>query len=173
MDVTPRWRGARAAGGLLLGATGLGLLFGSRTYLLYNAYPDNSISLADALVPSLTDWYLWALFVPAIIWASRWRSIDAGSWRTALAFHLAFGVAVALGRYGVDMAAGSVLPWMPARGFSRTAVIFDFYPNVLTYWVLVLAVHAVDFGRRSRDRALEASYRCCGCSCSPTSCSTR
>ncbi len=139
------------------GATGLGLLFGSRTYLLYNAYPDNSISLVDAVVPSLTDWYLWALLVPAIVWASRRYPFEASLWRRALVFHLGFGVAVAVAKYFIDMGAGAVLPWVPARGFSRTAFLFDFYPNVLTYWVLVVAAHAVDYRNRFQDRALEAS----------------
>jgi two-component system LytT family sensor kinase len=147
------WR----AGALIVGATGLGLLFGSRTYLLYNAYPDNAISLVDAMVPSVTDWFLWAPLVPAIVWAARRFPIEASTWRRAIALHLVLGTGAALIKFGIDVWAGGVLPWVPARGFSRAAFVFDLYPNALTYWVLLVAVHALDYGRRLRDRELRAS----------------
>jgi hypothetical protein len=141
----------------MAGATGLGVLFGSRTYLLYNAYPDNSISLADAMVPSITDWFLWATLLPAVFWASTRFPIEASTWRRAVAVHLVFGVAIAVAKYAIDVGAGFVLPWVPRRGSSGAGFVFDFYPNTLTYGVLVLAVHAVEYGRRFRDRALKAS----------------
>jgi hypothetical protein len=158
MDGDSRPRGwAWKAGVVVAGATGLGILFGSRTYLLYNAYPDNSISLGAAMLPSLTDWYLWALLLPAVVWTARRFPVEAATWRRAVAAHVMFGVVVAVAKYAIDVGAGGVLPWMPGRGFTRTAFLFDFYPNVLTYAVLVVAVHAVEYGRRVRDRDLRAS----------------
>jgi len=154
---TPQRRWAWKVAALLGGATGLGLLFGSRTFLLYNAYPDNSISLTAAMVPSLTDWYLWTLLAPAIIWATRWAPIETGQWKRSVTFHLLFGVAVAVAKFALDSGAGALLPWVPARAMSGPAFVFDFYPNVLTYWVLVIAGHAVDYSRRYRHRELRAS----------------
>lgn len=147
------WKGAAVLGG----ATGLGLLFGSRTFLLYNAYPDNSITFVEALAPSITDWYLWAALVPPILWACRTAPFETGGWRRAVVVHVAFGVVLAILKFWLDLAAGIVLPWMPSRSFARTAFLFDFFPNLLTYWVLIVAVHAIDYGRRYQDRALRAS----------------
>jgi len=157
MDASPRRSRAWKAFAILAGATGLGVLFGSRTYLLYNAYPDNSISLVDAMVPSITDWYLWALLLPAVLWASTRFPIEPSTWRRTAGLHLVMGLGVAVAKYGLDVAAGFVLPWVPARGVSGAGFVFDFYPNTLTYWVLVIAIHAVEYGRRARDRALRAS----------------
>lgn len=138
-------------------ATGIALLFATQTFVLVNAYPDNSITFAKAAYPALTNWYLWALFVPLSFWSLRHLPLNAGAWRRNLAFHIGIALLVAAAKFGLDQLAGSTLPWIPARPVSLTRFIFQFYPNVLTYLVITMVVHAVEMTRRERARQLRAS----------------
>lgn len=138
-------------------ATGTALLFATQTYVLVNAYPDNSITFAKAALPAFTNWYLWALFVPVSFWALARLPLNAETWRRNLAFHVGIALLAALAKFGLDQLAGSVLPWIPARPLTLTLFIFQFYPNVLTYLVITIVVHAVEMTRRERARQLRAS----------------
>jgi len=142
---------------VLAAALVLGVLSGTQTYLLVNAYPDNSIGAADAYLPALTTWLLWAAFTPLVFTAlGRWPLSGPG-WPRRLLPHLALGLAVAAARYVLDLGVGQLLPWMPARQASLTGFLFRVYPNFLTYAVLTLAVHAALATRRARERELRAS----------------
>lgn len=149
-------RGARWA--LLLGAaTAVGLFFATRTYLLYNAYPDNQISWGRALAPSLTSWYAWALLAPAILWlASRFR-FERGRWIGSLSVHLLAGLAFALSHTLIDYLLGRTLPWLPQVSLTSTFVLGRLHGSLLTYLAIVGAWNLADAYRRTRQRELEAS----------------
>ena len=144
--------------GLLFGAfTLVGLLFASRTYVLYSFYPERSISLGEALIPAVGDWWLWALLAPGMLWLVRRRPILSSGWRRALAIHLLAGVLVATLKYWIDFGATHLVGWRPAPSFSVPAFIFQFYSNLATYWVIIAVGHALDYARRYRDRQIRAS----------------
>lgn len=138
-------------------ATVVGFFFATRTYFLYNAYPDNEISWGRALAPSLTSWYAWALLAPAILWlASRFR-FERSRWGAALAAHLLAGVAFALLHTLVDHLLGRTLPWLSVGSLTGTLVISRFHGSLLTYLAIVGVWNLIDAFRRERERRVRAS----------------
>jgi len=142
---------------LLGAATLLGLLFGSRTFVLYSFYPDRRTTLGEALLPSLTDWYVWALLVPAMFWLVRRWPIEGSGWHRRLAVHALAGVILGAAKWGLDLGVTRAAPWMSAMPIVLPAFIFQFYANFITYWVIVAVAHALDYSRRYRERELRAS----------------
>lgn len=141
---------------LVAGATALGLFFGSRTYFLYAVYPDNRLTWAQALLPALVDWYLWAVFAPAIVWLAWRHPVARDRWVRPLALHAAVGVVVVLAKVGLDVALGRPLAGLEPMGFARV-LRMSFHPNLITYFVLVGFAHAVLYYRAFRDREVRAS----------------
>ena len=138
-------------------ATLLGFLFAVRTYFLYSFYPDNSVTLAEALLPNLTDIYVWALVVPVIVWLVRRQPIEGSGWAKALALHLAAGAAIVTIKFFFDSGLSVLLPWMEARSIALPRYVFQFLPNLITYAGINSIAHAVDYARKYRNRELRAS----------------
>jgi len=134
----------------------VGLFFGSRTYILYNSYPDNAISWWDAMRPALVDWWAWAIAAPVIAWLVWRHPVERGRVAEGLAVHLAAGLAIAVLRAGVDTALLRPLLGLDPRPFGREAWI-SVHPNLMTYAVIAGLGHALLFYRRFRDRELRAS----------------
>lgn len=141
----------------MAGATALGLLFGSHTYLMYRAYSGNSVSLNEVMAPSMTDWYLWAALFLLILRLTRWYADSSQALGRTVAAHLLLGVVVATAKLSLDIVAVMVLPWIPNRAVTPAAVLSDLPSNFLTYGVAVLAIYAVDYRERARTRELRAS----------------
>lgn len=138
-------------------ATLVGFFFATRTYLLYNAYPDNQISWGRALLPSLTSWYVWALLAPAILWlASRFR-FERSRWAASLGVHLGAGVTFALVHALLDHLAGRALPMLPEVSLSRPFFISRLHGNLLTYAAIVAGWNLVETYRQARERQVRAS----------------
>jgi signal transduction histidine kinase len=141
---------------LVAGFTLVGLFFASRTYILYNSYPDNSITWWDAMWPALVDWYGWALLSPLGIWLA-WRiPIERERWLRGLAVHLAAGSAVAVAKVALDVWVGRPVLDLEPQAFDR-ALWMSFHPNLLTYAVIVGLVHAIVFYRRFREHEIQTS----------------
>lgn len=138
-------------------ATVAGVFFASRTYLLYNAYPDNQIGWGRALAPSLTSWYVWALFAPAILWlATRFRFERTG-WIRSMLVHVTAGVVFALVHALAEQLAGRALPWLPEASLTLPFVVGRLHGNLLTYLAIVGGWNLVEVFRRARERDLRAS----------------
>lgn len=138
-------------------ATAVGVFFASRTYLLYNAYPDNQIGWGRALAPSLTSWYVWALLAPAILWlAARFR-FERPGWIRSLAVHLAAGAAFALGHALLDFLGGRALPWLPEASLTLPFVVGRLHGNLLTYVAIVGGWNLYEAFRRAHERDVRAS----------------
>lgn len=142
---------------ILAAATGTAVLFATQTFVLVNAYPDRSITFAEATYPALTNWYLWAIFTPVAFWALARMPLNSATWRRNLALHVGLALLVAAGKFGLDHLAGTHLPWVPTRAATRTLFIFQFYPNVITYLVITMILHAIEMTRGERSRQLRAS----------------
>ncbi len=150
---TRRWVGWLAIPAV---ATVLGFFFATRTFILYNAYPDNSITWTEALLPALTDWYLWALLSPPIIWLARMFPLERGRWLRWLPVLLVAGVAISVVKVWLDFEAGDLLPWINEAPFGQR-MRFDTHFNLMTYAVILGLAYAVIYYRRYRERELRAS----------------
>ena len=142
---------------LLAAATLLGLLFGSRTYVLYSFYPERRTTLVEALLPSLTDWYLWALLAPTMFWLARRWPLEADRWWRAATIHFVGGAGIATIKWGLDLGVTRLAGWMSPMPIALPSYVFQFYANFMTYWVIVAVAHAIDYGRRYRERQLRAA----------------
>ena len=146
-----------ARAGLLLGAaTLLGVLFASRTYVLYSFYPERSISLSEALIPALGDWYLWALVAPAMFWLVGRVPIDPSRWARSAMVYVAAGVVIATVKFFMDYAASHLVLENPLS-LALPSFIYRFYAHFMTYWVIIAVAHAIEYNRKYRDRQLRAS----------------
>lgn len=141
---------------ILVAATLLGLLFASRTYVISAFYPDRSIGIGEALLPALGDWYLWALLSPAMYWLVARGPIEMAHWPRSAAVYILAGVAIAALKYGLDYLASLLFSENPIS-LSLPSFIYRFYANFMTYWVIIAVVHAIEYGRKYRDRQLRAS----------------
>lgn len=138
-------------------ATLVGVFFASRTYLLYNAYPDNQISWGRALLPSLTSWYVWALLAPGILWlASRFR-FESGHRAVSLPVHLGAGIMFAFVHAVLGHLATRAIPSLPEVALTRQFFVSRLHFNLLTYLAVVVGWNLVDTYRRERERDLRAS----------------
>jgi len=150
---TRRWLGWLAIPAL---ATLLGFFFATRTFMLYNAYPDNSITWSEALLPALTDWYLWALLVPLITLLARAFPLERGRWLRRLPILLLAGVAISLVKVWLDVQAGHLFSWVPEAPFGQRVRV-DTHFNLMTYAVILGLAYMVIYYRRYRERELRAS----------------
>lgn len=138
-------------------ATLVGVFFATRTYLLYNAYPDNQLSWGRALFPSLTSWYAWALLAPAIFWlAARFR-FERSRRARSVAVHVVAGVAFAVLHALLDHLAGRAIPALPEVSLTRQFFFSRLHGNLLTYLAIVAGWNLVEIYREAREREVRAS----------------
>lgn len=138
-------------------ATLVGVFFATRTYLLYNAYPDNQLSWGRALLPALVSWYVWALLAPAILWlAARFR-FERPRRGVALAVHLGAGLAFAVAHALLGHLASRAIPSLPEVELTRQFFVSRLHFNLITYLAIVAGWNLVDTYRRERERDLRAS----------------
>lgn len=142
---------------LFAAATAVALFFASRTYLTYNAYPDNDFSWAQSLAPALSSWYVWALLAPAILWLAARLPFDQGRRRRNIALLLVAGFAFALGHSYTEHLLGEWIEFFPTRPLGRNFFVNQFHYNVVTYWMIVGAANLLEYSRRSREREVRAS----------------
>lgn len=116
---------------------------------------------------TLIDWWTWAIFAPVVIWLAQRFPIRGERKASGVAFHLAMGTIVGLGEllvftviagwYNSTVLDSAIWPF----GQRYLFVLSLWFPYaLLVYWVIVIAVHAVEYQRRYRERQLaEAELR--------------
>jgi len=113
---------------------------------------------------TLFDWWTWALFAPLVIWLAHSFPIRGERKAKTIAFHVAAGTVVGLAELAVfTLVAGfynEAVLGTATWSFSQRYlfVLSTWFPYaVLIYWIIVVAVHTVDYQRRYRERELAAS----------------
>jgi two-component system, LytTR family, sensor kinase len=133
----------------------VGLLFGSQAvlYSLYSGTPRVWRPLASAL----TDWYLWALLAPFILWVGRRFPLVRNGWwwRSLPALFLA-GLAFTVLKIALRAGLGAVVPGLP-RARLEVMLLAQFHIQVATFWVILGIGAAFEYYGKFRERELRAS----------------
>ncbi len=153
-------RGQWVRGGLIWFVwTVVGLFFSAQVYLFYLP-TQRPIPFRVALSQQLTAAYVFALATPLVLWLARRFPIGRRNWKRGLLIHLAasvlFGVVI-----GTLHITGDFLH-MPGRYKFSFSLVSRFVFNqldkeMLVYWIMILASHALDYYNRYRNGELRAA----------------
>ena len=147
----------------MLGAllwTLIGLSFASQFYVssLKTGQP---VSWAAAIGWSLGDWYVWGLLSSPVLFLARRFHLEGPRWGSSLAIHLCGCAVASLVYIFVRALLGQ---WQSRSHGTSVSFVETFSPllvktfffNVLIYWGIVCAGHALDYYQQFRERELRA-----------------
>ena len=133
--------------------TVLGVLFTGQVLLDY-MYAGHPLAWWRGMALAMTEWYLWALITPAIVWlAGRFR-VDRRHWPGALAIHAPASLACTVAKQVADTIAASMITGIARGPFSFLTINVAF----LTYWLIVGATYATEHYQKYRERELQAAH---------------
>src|SRR5262245_34369336 len=128
------------------GWTALALFFSisaSLTYLSTGRPANWRLSLER----SLTEWWLWALLTPLVVWLARRYPLDRRWPLREATIHLAAGSVVAVAKTAAERA---VVAWL--TGFWTYLLLSTVALQLFVYSAIVVVAHGVEYYRRSRER---------------------
>jgi two-component system, LytTR family, sensor kinase len=132
--------------------TFVGLFFASQTYLAYK-YSSGDPHLGAILKFVLSDWYIWALLAPGIIWLARRLAFEREHRARNLGVHLLASVAATLLHGSLNNLCRHYI-----LGFSGSiSLAYAFHSSVVTYWILVGVAWGYDYYVRYRQGELRAA----------------
>ncbi len=133
--------------------TAVGLFFASQTYLTYKSSGGRA-PLAFVLEMNLSEWYLWALLAPGIVWLAKRFPVDRKNWLRSLAIHFVAGIGVALATWQLNNVFREY-----ALGMRRTtSLVYVFHQNLVIYVILVAATQGYLYYRRYRQSELRSAH---------------
>ncbi len=116
------------------------------------------------LISESLSWVLWALLLPAVVWAARRFPIDRDTWRWALPAHVGIGALTVVANSFLTLVknqailatlSGSIAPGFLSR--LPVLLVVNFQAALVIYGSIVAAVHAFDGIRRLKEREVAAS----------------
>jgi two-component system, LytTR family, sensor kinase len=134
----------------------LAVVIAASQWRLYDATHEHPERFTYYLV---TCAYLGGVLTPAVLWSGRRWSIDSRTWKRALPIHVAASILLA----GLGVFIEGAIGWLPHAGQwpLRSALRHYFTQHtqisVLTYWVLLGALHIYRMYDRARLRELHAA----------------
>lgn len=134
----------------------LGLSFASQFYIS-GAKAGLEVSWKQAVSYALGDWYVFALLSIPVIQLARRFHLEAGSWRSSLAVHVAGSVLFSLAYMALRAVVGQ---WQSGATYAeafKPLLVKTWHFNMLTYWVIVAVSQAFEYYRRYRERELRTS----------------
>ena len=146
----------RARFWLILGSwTALALLFGVQIQLINTRVLGGSGSWSEALAWSFSYWYAWAALAPLVVWLSRLLLREGTAFLVSLQLHLPACVLLSFAHLAVLVVVtrASHIGVEPLRAVYAVHMQW----NLLIYWVLVGATHALHYYDRFRERELRAT----------------
>ena len=147
---------------VLLVATVLGLVSSALAWQFTLALGKPVVYWRSIVILNCSYWYVWALFMPAIVWLSQHFRFERRGLGRAFLVHIP---SVAIFSFGHIAAMSSVQLWLATmagrpfgwrQDFQRSA-LQNFDWEMITYWAIAGLSHAVLYYRESRDRALRTS----------------
>jgi sensor histidine kinase YesM len=141
---------------LILGSwTALALLFGAQIQLINTRVLGGNGSWSEALAWSFSYWYAWAALAPLVVWLSRLFLREGTRFLVSLQLHLPACLLVSFAHLAVlvFVTRASHIPVEPLRAVYAVHMQW----NLLIYWALVGATHALHYYDRFRERELRAT----------------
>ena len=140
----------------VLGWTGVGVAFAAQHYLK-SADLGEPVAWRLALGGALADWYVFAILSVPTCWLAGKFPLTGTHWRLKIALHSA---ACALFSFLWILLRVGLANWLdphrsggkPVGDLLRFALVATFFFNLLVYWVIVTAVHALAYYRSLRER---------------------
>jgi two-component system LytT family sensor kinase len=130
-------------------------------------YPNEHTSLWLLFGVNLGYWYAWALLAPLVLLVARRFPLERGVWLRSLPVHLVAVVVITVVHIGLFewlRITLSHLVWMPTMKQSVTwwgrvsdTFLRNFDYEMMAYWTIVGAHHAVTYYHQAQERALKAS----------------
>lgn len=96
---------------------------------------------------ALSEWWLWALLTPLVVWLARRFPLSGPGRGRHLAIHVAAGVALSTGKTIADREIFALL-----TGFRAYLLFSTVALHFTIYFGLVAAAHGLEYYRRSRER---------------------
>ncbi|MEO8202003.1 MAG: histidine kinase, partial [Gemmatimonadota bacterium] len=122
------------------------------------------IGFVLALVLTLPYWLFWPLVTPIITWLARRAPLDADRWRRSAAIHLLACLAIGTVHAALYIALfRNNFPFPASEATPTFAALFSSYLKnrwqleLLVYWAILGAVHAVAYYREGQERSIRAS----------------
>ncbi|MGK3962284.1 sensor histidine kinase [Sorangium sp. So ce118] len=155
----PRWAGFWLVAGLWLIPV---LISSTQTYLFLQHKQERHLSFLAAFVWQGLPWLFWALMTPAIVWLGRRYPLERKGFPGNVAVHLIANLAMAPGHVALNALTGRLIgqeSYVKAPFFEVFHKILSMYLDVelLIYWGLLAMVHAADYHRKYRERAVAAA----------------
>ena len=139
-------RGVRAWLAIFAGWTSLAVFYAVSTSLTYRS-TGRPANWSLTFRRSLSEWWLWALLTPLVMWlAGRFPLSGARRWRN-LALHVVFGLIVAVAKTLTDRATFFLM-----TGFRTYILLSTVALHFTLYLAIVAAAHGIEYYRRSRER---------------------
>ena len=140
---------------LILGCwTFLALLFTPQTYLASLRSPTRP-TWGQALLASLTLFYVWAALTPLVLWLGRRFSFERHPWRNFVIHLLLCGPVALLHIWLLQninalMRSNQPAPlWAMLIGLGAT--------NIMVYWAIIAVSHAINYFRKYQEREFRLS----------------
>jgi two-component system, LytTR family, sensor kinase len=142
---------------LLLLCGAVGLMYAGQLRLLTLLYKMR-MTWAEILRWELTRWFLWPVFIPAILWFSRKRFYYSSSKIRFALEHLLASVIISLAHLGLFslvflliIRLQNVFPTETLWQIFRMIFTLDFHIGIAVYATIVIADHAFQYSRREAD----------------------
>jgi two-component system LytT family sensor kinase len=136
----------------ILGWTLVALFFSSQTFLTYK-YSNGTAHWGAILKLSFSQWCIWALIAPGVLWLARKFPIEKEKLARNLAIHMGAAVAAALLHWELSNLSRHYVLGFPGS----TSIAFVFHQNFLIYWILVGAISGYNYYERYREGELHSA----------------
>jgi|SRR5690349_8692330 len=122
----------------------------------WRALSGRPLNIARVLPTSLADWLTCGMFTPAFFWMVRRFPIRGERWWSRLPIHLAASIVFVFLKVAAYAPLFQLLNPDTPRSYSDI-LAGGFYADMLAYWTSMGVIHAVEYYRESRERAVEAA----------------